>query len=189
MEVHGGCAGDGGLERKRVARAGTMMRILCENLRERPGNPHGEVQVLAVRVVVHERRLPEVPAPAGRAAVTATDPGTTPTRAKRVIGVRAVDSRGDLRKASTNMLPCTTTHTSPSGSPATGSSPASTWKASKPGGGWRSTGSTPTVASRLVLLARTTVGEGGWVDLMEPIIVRAGDAFIAVPEEAAGGGT
>ena len=33
------------------------------------------------------------------------------------------------------------------------------------------------------------VGEGGWVDLPEPITVRAGEAFIAVPEEAAGGGT
>jgi hypothetical protein len=27
------------------------------------------------------------------------------------------------------------------------------------------------------------VGEGGWVDLSGPIIVRAGDAFIAVPQE------
>jgi hypothetical protein len=26
------------------------------------------------------------------------------------------------------------------------------------------------------------VGEDGWVDLAEPIIVRAGEAFIAVPE-------
>ncbi len=34
---------------------------------------------------------------------------------------------------------------------------------------------------RLGLLATETVGEGGWVDLQEPIIVRAGDAFIAVP--------
>jgi hypothetical protein len=32
------------------------------------------------------------------------------------------------------------------------------------------------------LLATATVGEGGWVDLSPPIIVRAGDAFIAVPE-------
>jgi hypothetical protein len=32
------------------------------------------------------------------------------------------------------------------------------------------------------LLATATVGEGGWVDLPEPIIVWAGDAFIAVPE-------
>ncbi len=33
---------------------------------------------------------------------------------------------------------------------------------------------------RLGLLATATVGEGGWVDLREPIIVRAGEAFIAV---------
>jgi hypothetical protein len=26
------------------------------------------------------------------------------------------------------------------------------------------------------------VGEGGWVDLPEPIIVRAGEGFVAVPE-------
>ena len=32
------------------------------------------------------------------------------------------------------------------------------------------------------LLATGTVGEGGWVDLAEPIIVKAGDAFVAVPE-------
>src|SRR5258706_10769162 len=35
---------------------------------------------------------------------------------------------------------------------------------------------------RLGLLATATVGEGGWVDLSEPIIVRAGDAFVVVPE-------
>jgi hypothetical protein len=34
----------------------------------------------------------------------------------------------------------------------------------------------------LGLLTTATVGEGGWVDLMEPIIMRAGDAFVAVPE-------
>jgi hypothetical protein len=33
---------------------------------------------------------------------------------------------------------------------------------------------------RLGLLATATVGEGGWVDLPQPILVRAGDAFIAV---------
>jgi hypothetical protein len=33
---------------------------------------------------------------------------------------------------------------------------------------------------RLGLLATATVGDGGWVDLTEPIIVRAGEAFIAV---------
>ena len=35
---------------------------------------------------------------------------------------------------------------------------------------------------RQELLATATVGEGGWVDLIEPIVVRAGEAFIAVPE-------
>ena len=37
-------------------------------------------------------------------------------------------------------------------------------------------------SERLGLLTMATVGEGGWVDLGEPIIVRAGDGFIAVPE-------
>ncbi len=36
---------------------------------------------------------------------------------------------------------------------------------------------------RLGLLATATLGDGGWVDLSEPIIVRAGEAFIAVPEQ------
>jgi hypothetical protein len=40
----------------------------------------------------------------------------------------------------------------------------------------------PGTGERLGLLATATVGEGGWVDLAEPIIVRAGDAFVAVPE-------
>jgi hypothetical protein len=35
---------------------------------------------------------------------------------------------------------------------------------------------------RLRLLATATVGVGGWMDLGDPIIVRTGDAFIAVPE-------
>ena len=42
----------------------------------------------------------------------------------------------------------------------------------------------PTTGERLGLLATATVGEGGWVDVDQPIIVRAGDAFIAVPEPA-----
>ena len=42
----------------------------------------------------------------------------------------------------------------------------------------------PGTGERLGLLATATVGDGGWVDLAEPIIVRAGDAFIAVPEPA-----
>jgi hypothetical protein len=40
----------------------------------------------------------------------------------------------------------------------------------------------PSTGERLGLLATATVGDGGWVDLAEPIIVRAGEAFIAVPE-------
>jgi hypothetical protein len=33
---------------------------------------------------------------------------------------------------------------------------------------------------RLDLLTTATVGEGGWVDLHEPIVVRAGEAFVVV---------
>ena len=40
----------------------------------------------------------------------------------------------------------------------------------------------PDTGERLGLLATATVGEGGWVDLDEPIMVRAGEAFVAVPE-------
>ncbi|MFO0821797.1 MAG: hypothetical protein U0792_01545 [Gemmataceae bacterium] len=31
------------------------------------------------------------------------------------------------------------------------------------------------------LLATAKVGEGGWVELTEPLLVRAGEAFVAVP--------
>ena len=40
----------------------------------------------------------------------------------------------------------------------------------------------PGTGERLGLLTTATVGEGGWVDLAEPIVVKAGDAFIAVPD-------
>ena len=40
----------------------------------------------------------------------------------------------------------------------------------------------PDTGERLGWLAMATVGEGGWVDLAEPIIVKAGEAFIAVPD-------
>jgi hypothetical protein len=40
----------------------------------------------------------------------------------------------------------------------------------------------PGTGERLCLLATATVDDAGWVDLGEPIIVRAGEAFIAVPE-------
>lgn len=40
----------------------------------------------------------------------------------------------------------------------------------------------PQTGERLGLLATAIVGGGGWVDLASPIIVRSGEAFIAVPE-------
>ena len=40
----------------------------------------------------------------------------------------------------------------------------------------------PGTDERLGLLATATVGEAGWVEMAEPIIVQAGEAFIAVPE-------
>jgi len=40
----------------------------------------------------------------------------------------------------------------------------------------------PGSGERQGLLATAGVGDGGWVDLLEPITVRAGEAFIAVPE-------
>jgi hypothetical protein len=40
----------------------------------------------------------------------------------------------------------------------------------------------PGTGERLGLLTSGTVGESGWVDLSELIIVRAGEAFIAVPD-------
>ena len=40
----------------------------------------------------------------------------------------------------------------------------------------------PGTGERLWMLATATAGEGGWVDLAEPIIVKAGEAFVAVPE-------
>ena len=41
----------------------------------------------------------------------------------------------------------------------------------------------PVTGGRLSLIASATTGEGGWVDLAEPIMVRAGEGFVAVPEE------
>ena len=42
----------------------------------------------------------------------------------------------------------------------------------------------PDTGERLGLLATATVGEGGWVDPAEPIIVRAERAFVVVPDRA-----
>src|ERR1700676_1322068 len=39
----------------------------------------------------------------------------------------------------------------------------------------------PESGERQGLIASATVGDGGWVDLPQPIIVRKGEAFIAVP--------
>jgi hypothetical protein len=44
----------------------------------------------------------------------------------------------------------------------------------------------PSTQERLGLLTTATVGEGGWVDLGEPIVVRAGEAFVAAPEQEVG---
>jgi hypothetical protein len=40
----------------------------------------------------------------------------------------------------------------------------------------------PGTGERLGLLATATVCVDGWVDLIEPIIVKAGEAFVAVPQ-------
>lgn len=40
----------------------------------------------------------------------------------------------------------------------------------------------PASGVRLGVLATAVVGQDGWVTLATPIIVRTGDAFIAVPE-------
>lgn len=41
----------------------------------------------------------------------------------------------------------------------------------------------PATSERLGPIATATVGDDGWVNLPEPIIVRAGEGFVAVPEE------
>ena len=42
----------------------------------------------------------------------------------------------------------------------------------------------PATGERLGLLTTGVAGDDGWVDVREPIIVRAGDAFVAVLKEA-----
>jgi putative acetyltransferase len=42
----------------------------------------------------------------------------------------------------------------------------------------------PGTGKQLGLLATATVSDGGWVELAEPIIVKAGEAFVAVPATA-----
>jgi len=41
----------------------------------------------------------------------------------------------------------------------------------------------PVTGERQDRIATATAGEGGWVDLAEPILVRTGDGFVAVPEK------
>ena len=41
----------------------------------------------------------------------------------------------------------------------------------------------PATGKPLILIATATVGAGGWVDPPEPIIARAGEGFVVVPEE------
>ena len=41
----------------------------------------------------------------------------------------------------------------------------------------------PASGERLGPIATATVGAGGWVDLAEPIVVRAGGGFVGVPGE------
>ena len=40
----------------------------------------------------------------------------------------------------------------------------------------------PQTGGRLDQLAEAVVGDGGWVNLLEPLVVRAGEGFVAVPE-------
>ena len=42
----------------------------------------------------------------------------------------------------------------------------------------------PATGERRGLLATATVGDGGWVDLPQPLLVRDGEAFVAVPDLA-----
>lgn len=40
----------------------------------------------------------------------------------------------------------------------------------------------PATGDRLGLLATAVVGDGGWVELPAPVVVRAGEAFVAAPD-------
>lgn len=41
----------------------------------------------------------------------------------------------------------------------------------------------PATGEWLGLIATATVGDGGWVDVPTPIVVRAGEGFVVVPVE------
>jgi hypothetical protein len=42
----------------------------------------------------------------------------------------------------------------------------------------------PQTGNRLGRIATAVIGDDSWVDLAEPIIVRSGEAFIALPKSA-----
>ena len=42
----------------------------------------------------------------------------------------------------------------------------------------------PTTSERLGLIAAAVAGDRGWVDLPEPLVVRAGGGFVAVPDSS-----
>ena len=42
----------------------------------------------------------------------------------------------------------------------------------------------PESGARLGLIAAAVAGDGGWVDLAEPLVVRAGGGFVAVPDSS-----
>ena len=44
----------------------------------------------------------------------------------------------------------------------------------------------PATGERLGLLTTGVAGDDGWVDVEEPLVVRAGEAFVAVPESTPG---
>jgi hypothetical protein len=41
----------------------------------------------------------------------------------------------------------------------------------------------PVTGGRLNLMMTATTGDGGWVDLSQSILVRAGEGFVALPEQ------
>ena len=46
----------------------------------------------------------------------------------------------------------------------------------------------PETLTPIRLLANSRVGEDGWVDLAQPIVVRAGEVFVVFPEKDGEGG-
>ncbi len=72
------------------------------------------------------------------------------------------------------------------GSPTIELFPDSIWSVSRPDRRVSVFKIDPGTGDRLGLLTTAIVGETGWVDLLAPIIVRAGEAFVVVPETSLG---